>query len=59
LLAFNCGVEIGQMMVAAVILPLIWSVKDKPQFSLRWAPVCSVLVALAGSFWLIQRVWIN
>jgi hydrogenase/urease accessory protein HupE len=59
LLAFNSGVEIGQMMVAAVILPILWRFKDKPQFTLRWAPVCSALVALAGGFWFIQRVWPN
>jgi len=59
LLAFNSGVEIGQMMVAAVILPILWRLKDKPQFTLRWAPVCSALVALAGGFWFIQRVWLN
>jgi hydrogenase/urease accessory protein HupE len=57
LLAFNSGVEIGQMMVAAVILPLLWRFKDKPQFTLRWAPVFSALVALAGAFWFVQRVW--
>jgi hydrogenase/urease accessory protein HupE len=57
LLAFNSGVEIGQMMVAAVILPLLWRFKDKPQFNLRWAPACSIFVALAGGFWFIQRVW--
>jgi hydrogenase/urease accessory protein HupE len=56
LLAFNSGVEIGQMMVAAVILPILWRLKDKPQFSLRWAPACSALVAMAGAFWFIQRV---
>jgi hydrogenase/urease accessory protein HupE len=56
LLAFNSGVEIGQMMVAAVILPILWQFKDKPQFTLRWAPACSVLVALAGGFWFLQRV---
>jgi hydrogenase/urease accessory protein HupE len=59
LLAFNSGVEIGQMMVAAVILPVLWRFKDKPQFTLRWAPACSILVALAGGFWFIQRVWPN
>ena len=57
LLAFNSGVEIGQMMVAAVILPVLWCLKDKPQFNLRWAPACSVCVALASGFWFIQRVW--
>jgi hydrogenase/urease accessory protein HupE len=59
LLAFNSGVEIGQMMVAAVILPIIWRFKDRPQFTLRWSPACSVLVAMAGAFWFIQRVWWN
>jgi hydrogenase/urease accessory protein HupE len=57
LVAFNSGVEIGQMLVALLILPVIWSVKDKPQFAVRWAPVCSALVVLAGGFWFIQRVW--
>jgi len=56
LLAFNSGVEIGQMLVAAVILPILWRLKDRPQFTLRWAPACSVLVALAGGFWFVQRV---
>jgi len=59
LLGFNSGVEIGQMMVAAVILPILWQFKDKPQFTLRWAPICSALVVLAGGFWFIQRVWLN
>jgi hydrogenase/urease accessory protein HupE len=59
LLAFNSGVEIGQMMVAAVILPILWRFKDKPQFNLRWAPACSVCAALAGGFWFVQRVWFS
>jgi hydrogenase/urease accessory protein HupE len=59
LLAFNCGVEIGQIMVAACLLPVLWRLKDKPQFNLRWAPTCSVMVALAGGFWFIQRVWMS
>jgi len=59
LLAFNSGVEIGQLMVAAAILPILWKVKDKPQFALRWAPACSALVALAGGFWFVRRVWLN
>jgi hydrogenase/urease accessory protein HupE len=56
LLAFNSGVEMGQMMVAAVILPILWRLKDRSQFTLRWAPACSVVIALAGGFWFIQRV---
>jgi hydrogenase/urease accessory protein HupE len=56
LVAFNSGVEIGQMLVASLILPILWRVKDKPQFAVRWAPACSALVAVAGAFWFVQRV---
>jgi hydrogenase/urease accessory protein HupE len=59
LVAFNSGVEIGQMLIASLILPIIWQVKDKPQFVVRWSPVCSTLIVLAGGFWFIQRVWPN
>ncbi|HEY3856033.1 MAG TPA: HupE/UreJ family protein [Verrucomicrobiae bacterium] len=59
LLAFNSGVEIGQMMVASVILPILWHFKDKPQFAIRWAPVCSAIVVLAGGFWFVQRVFFS
>jgi hydrogenase/urease accessory protein HupE len=59
LLAFNSGVETGQMLVAAVVLPILWRLKDKPQFTRQWAPICSTMVALAGGFWFVQRVWLN
>jgi HupE / UreJ protein len=58
LLAFNLGVELGQIAVAAVVLPLIWKFRTKPVFVQRWVPACSVLVALAGAYWFVQRVWL-
>jgi hydrogenase/urease accessory protein HupE len=57
LLAFNLGVELGQLMVAVPVLPLVWWLRHKPVFVHRWVPVCSALVALAGAYWLIQRIW--
>jgi len=59
LVAFNSGVEIGQMLVASLIVPILWRLKNKPQFTSRWAPACSALVVLAGGFWFLQRVWPN
>ena len=56
LLAFNLGVELGQVAVAAIALPLIWQLRTKPVFVQRWVPACSVLVALAGAYWFFQRV---
>jgi hydrogenase/urease accessory protein HupE len=57
LVSFNLGVELGQIAVAAILLPFIWHFSKTPQFAQRWVPACSVIVALAGSFWFIQRVW--
>jgi len=57
LFSFNLGVEIGQVAVAAILLPFIWRFSKKPDFALRWVPACSVLVALAGGYWFVTRVW--
>jgi hydrogenase/urease accessory protein HupE len=59
LFSFNLGVELGQIMVAAVTLPIIWKLRENPIFVARWAPACSVAVALLGSFWLVERVYTN
>lgn len=56
LAAFNIGVELGQIAVAAIVLPFILRFSRNPAFVGRWVPACSVLVALLGGFWLIQRV---
>ncbi|HXG47869.1 MAG TPA: HupE/UreJ family protein [Methylomirabilota bacterium] len=56
LVGFNVGVELGQIAIAALVLPLIWAVKDQPAFRTRMMPACSLLVALAGGFWLLQRM---
>ncbi len=55
LLSFNIGVEVGQLIIAAMILPLIWKLRARPTFVARYVPACSALVALTGSYWLIER----
>ena len=57
LFSFNLGVELGQIMVAAAALPIIWKLRENPMFIARWAPACSAAVVLLGSFWFVQRVW--
>jgi hydrogenase/urease accessory protein HupE len=59
LFSFNLGVELGQVMVAAVALPIIWKLRENPIFVARWAPACSATVVLLGSFWLVERVYMN
>jgi len=59
LFSFNLGVELGQIMVAALALPIIWKLRENPMFIARWAPACSAAVVLLGSFWFVQRVWMD
>src|SRR5215470_1767780 len=55
LLSFNLGVEIGQVAVAAIVLPVIWKLRQRPRFVVRYVPAFSILVAMAGGYWLIER----
>jgi hydrogenase/urease accessory protein HupE len=55
LLSFNLGVELGQMMVAALVLPFIWWLRSQPGLVRSLVPSCSTLVVVAGAWWLVQR----
>lgn len=57
LVSFNLGVELGQLVVAGLALPVIWKLRTRPMFLQRWVPACSVLVAALGGYWFVQRVW--
>ena len=55
LFAFNLGVEAGQLAIAAIVLPILWKLRDNRAFLRIGVPACSVLVAAAGAYWLIER----
>jgi hydrogenase/urease accessory protein HupE len=55
LVSFNLGVEVGQMTIAALVLPLIWRCRRSPAFVKRLTPIGSCLIALTGGYWLLQR----
>jgi hydrogenase/urease accessory protein HupE len=57
LLSFNGGVEAGQLLVAAVLLPFVYLMRSRPVLQARLMPLCSVLIVLAGGIWLIARLW--
>jgi hydrogenase/urease accessory protein HupE len=59
LFSFNLGVELGQISVAALVLPVIWWLHRKPRVD-RWlAPACSMLTGMAGTYWLIERTLLS
>ena len=56
LASFNAGVEIGQMAVAVLLVPVFWWLGARPASRIRFAGAWSVLVIAAGSYWLVQRI---
>lgn len=57
LLAFNIGVEIGQLMVLFTAGLCIWFIKDKPWYRRNVQIPASLLIALVGIYWFIERVF--
>ncbi len=59
LFSFNLGVELGQITVAAIVLPLLWWLHKQGRVSQKLVPVSSVLTCLAGGYWLLERTIFN
>jgi hypothetical protein len=57
LVAFNLGVELGQLAVAAPLLFVIWKLRRLPWFSRHGARAVSLIVAAVGLVWLAQRLF--
>ncbi len=56
LLGFNLGVEIGQLAVLALLLPVVALLRRRPGFDPHGVRVASVLVGAMGLVWFVQRV---
>ncbi len=59
LLSFNLGIETGQIAVAAVVLPFIWWLNNKPEISTKFLKICSLLVSLMGAYWFVERTLLS
>lgn len=55
LLSFNGGVEVGQAVVAALVLPLLLGLRKLAAWDKFIMPGCSIVVAIAGVWWLVER----
>jgi hypothetical protein len=56
LVSFNLGVEIGQLAVLAVVLPLVLAARKRRWLERRGTRVLSAAVAAAGAVWFVARV---
>lgn len=56
LLAFNLGVEVGQLRVGAIALPVLGVLEKLAPLRGRLAPAGSTLIAVLGLFWILERL---
>ena len=57
LLGFNVGVEFGQLAVIAIVFVLTIWIKDEAQYRKLAVVPCSILIAVMGIYWTIERVF--
>ena len=57
LLGFNAGVELGQLAILALALPLLALLRRRARFASIGVPVLSGVIALAGVCWFVVRVF--
>lgn len=55
LLAFNVGVELGQLLVLATAAALVWLVREKKWYRHRIQIPASLMIALVGVYWFLER----
>jgi hypothetical protein len=55
LLGFNLGVELGQAVVVAFLLPILRMVHRRPALHLKTVRWGSVVILAAGGYWMIER----
>lgn len=55
LFSFNLGVELGQIGVASIVLPMIWQLHKQEKINRYLVPAGSALTCLAGGYWLLER----
>jgi hypothetical protein len=55
LAGFNIGVELAQLSVIAVLLPLLLRMRASPFYAARFLPAASMAMMLAGAAWFAAR----
>lgn len=56
LLAFNLGVEVGQLSLAAITLPILWYLLRFKWYEQKVLPVISSAIVFIGLFWVYERL---
>ncbi|HKE45271.1 MAG TPA: HupE/UreJ family protein [Steroidobacteraceae bacterium] len=56
LAGFNLGVEMGQLAIVLLTLPILYAARQSPLYPRRIVPAMSIAVAVLAGAWLMQRL---
>ena len=56
LVAFNLGVELGQIAIVSLVLPVAFAIRTYPRYPKLWMPLGSGGIALLALVWMLERV---
>ena len=56
ILAFNLGVEIGQIAIIFLLFPMLSRLRKTQTLQYRLVPTLAVLIAIMGGYWVIERI---
>jgi hypothetical protein len=57
LLAFNVGVELGQLAVIGLAFAAVGAFRERSWYRPRLAIPASCLIVLVGLYWTVERIW--
>ncbi|WP_437929529.1 HupE/UreJ family protein [Sorangium sp. So ce291] len=55
LLSFNLGVELGQLGITLLFLPILWRLRAVPAFARHGERGLSLVVVALGLYWMVER----
>lgn len=56
IVAFNLGVEIGQVAIIFLLYPLLTRLRKTQSLQYRLVPTLAVLIAIMGGYWIVERL---
>lgn len=59
LFSFNLGVELGQLVIAAIFLGALWQLSRFKPVEQYATPVISIVVIVLGGWWLVERTLLS
>ena len=57
LLAFNVGVELGQLLVVALVFPVLFSVRNLPLYPQYAMPTGAIALIVISGYWFTERAF--